>query len=175
MENIEEMKAIYRQIIGRTNNPIGAVAMLANIKGECNFNSKLVEKAKAGLWTDETYTKAVDDGTLTEEEFIKDKRGYGLCQWTWWERKKKLYEFCKKYKKSIGDRSTQVEFMLREIEKYTTPCLALKLPGYADLEKCTRVIMLKYEAPANQSEKSQMRRVNYAKQIYEELKKAGMI
>ncbi len=171
----EEAKAIYRQIIGRVNNPVGACAMLANIQSECAFNSKLVEKARRGEWTDETYTKAVDDGTMSREEFAKDKRGYGLCQWTWWERKAALYDFCKKYNKSIGDRSTQVEFMLREIVKYTTPCLALKCPGYNSLEKCTRIIMLKYEAPANQSEASQLRRVTHAKELWEDLQKEGLV
>ncbi len=59
--------------------------------------------------TDEEYTTAVDNGKYTN--FIKDKAGYGLAQWTYWSRKENLFDFCKRKNKSIGDINAQLDFL----------------------------------------------------------------
>ena len=45
-------------------------------------------KKKLGF-TDESYTEAVDNKTY--KNFIYDKAGYGLVQWTYWSLKRDLY------------------------------------------------------------------------------------
>ena len=159
------------------NNLIGVCALMGNIQAECSFRANDVEsaKSKAQGWSDESYTEAVDNGTYSADEFFHDKYGYGLCQLTWWERKKKLYDFCKSRNKSIGDLETQIDFICEEIKKYTTPYKALFTKDWGDLDKCTRTIMLKYEAPANQTETNQKKRVGYAQQIYNEYSKKNNI
>jgi hypothetical protein len=47
-------------------------------------------------FTDVTYTEAVDKGTYNN--FIHDKAGYGLAQWTWWSRKEALLNYAKQKK-----------------------------------------------------------------------------
>ena len=43
--------------------------------------------------TDEQYTAAVDNGTYTN--FVNDKYGYGIFQWTYWSRKQNLLNYAK--------------------------------------------------------------------------------
>jgi hypothetical protein len=47
-------------------------------------------------FTDVTYTEAVDKGIYNN--FIHDKAGYGLAQWTWWSRKEALLNYAKQKK-----------------------------------------------------------------------------
>ena len=63
--------------------------------------------------SDTQYTAAVDNGTYTN--FVYDSFGYGICQWTWWSRKKALLDFCKQKNKSVGDLTTQLEFFVKEL------------------------------------------------------------
>lgn len=165
----QNCQKIYEILMPLVRNPIGVCALLGNIKAESSFRANDVERAKSEKygWTDESYTEAVDNGTYTKEQFIKDKFGYGLVSWTWWQRKEKLYNFAKECEKSIGDLEMQVTFILKEIKKYNTPYYEL-FHG-TDLAKATRTIMLKYEAPANQTEANIQKRIKYAQDIYEEL------
>ena len=64
--------------------------------------------------TDSEYTKKVDNKTY--KNFIKDKAGYGLAQWTFWSRKEKLYNHAQKRKKSIGDLETQLSYLIEELK-----------------------------------------------------------
>ena len=64
--------------------------------------------------TDLEYTKKVDNKTY--KNFIKDKAGYGLAQWTFWSRKEKLYNHAQKRKKSIGDLETQLSYLIEELK-----------------------------------------------------------
>ncbi len=64
--------------------------------------------------TDSEYTKKVDNKTY--KNFIKDKAGYGLAQWTFWSRKEKLYNHAQKRKKSIGDLEMQLSYLIDELK-----------------------------------------------------------
>jgi hypothetical protein len=58
---------------------------------------------------DEEYTMLVDGGFYPD--FVKDKAGYGLAQWTFWSRKQALLDFAKSKGKSIGDLQMQLDFL----------------------------------------------------------------
>lgn len=75
-------------------------------------------------YTDEEYTKAVDNGKY--KNFIKDKAGYGLAQWTFWSRKQGLYNYAKAKGTSIGDLTMQLEFLMSELNGYPNLLLILK-------------------------------------------------
>ncbi|MBP3801386.1 MAG: hypothetical protein J6I85_05145 [Clostridia bacterium] len=68
---------------------------MGNMKAESALNSKNLQQSyerKLGF-TDDTYTEAVDKGTY--KNFIHDKAGYGLVQWTYWSLKEELYNYAK--------------------------------------------------------------------------------
>jgi len=75
--------------------------------------------------TDEEYTNKVNDGTYPN--FIQDKAGYGLAQWTYWSRKEKLLNFAKEYNVSIDNLDMQLDFLWKELnESYPTVVNVLK-------------------------------------------------
>ena len=79
-------------------NDFGIAGVLGNLFAESGLNSRNLQNTyekKFGM-TDQQYTDAVDNGTYTN--FIYDKAGYGLCQWTYWSRKQNLLNFAKERK-----------------------------------------------------------------------------
>lgn len=83
--------------------------------GYCNYKNYL-----AGFATDEKYTVSVDNGSYPRDSFVNDHAGYGLIQWTSSTRKANLYDFAKLRGKSIADIDMQLEFLLTEINGYST-------------------------------------------------------
>lgn len=63
--------------------------------------------------TDAEYTRLVDENAYPD--FVKDKAGYGLAQWTFWSRKQALLDFAKSKGKSIGDLQMQLDFLWKEL------------------------------------------------------------
>ena len=81
---------IYKELTKAGATSEGACAILGNIEAESRFVSKNVEDS-AKQFTDDSYTMQVDSGQYTN--FIFDGIGYGLAQWTYYTRKKKLLEY----------------------------------------------------------------------------------
>jgi hypothetical protein len=150
-------------------NDYGACGLLANIQAESNFKANNLQNTgnKKLNITDEKYTKMVDDGSYTKEEFRKDSQGYGLCQWTFHTRKLALYEYARKKGKSIGDELMQAEFLISEIKNYKEVWNVLCNAN--TLKEASDIVMLKFERPADQSVKAREKRCNMAIEIYNEL------
>lgn len=96
--------------------------------------------------TDEQYTEAVDNGTYLAEKFSHDSYGYGLCQWTYWSRKKGLLELAKKNNKSVADPYIQIDFLVKELKQYG---VYKKVVNSKDIRYVTEIVLLKIEKPAS--------------------------
>lgn len=118
---------IWNFLYAEIKNKFGTAGLMGNLQAESALNPKNLQNSfekKLGL-TDETYTKGVDKGTY--KNFIKDKAGYGLAQWTFWTRKQNLFNFMRKKKVSIGNLTGQLEFLMKELkESYPTVFKELK-------------------------------------------------
>lgn len=95
---------------------------------------------------DAQYTAAVDSGEY--DNFIYDKAGYGLAQWTFWSRKKALLEFARATKRSIGDAQMQLEFLLKELSQGYKKLLSV-LKSSNSVEECCEKFLLEFEKPAS--------------------------
>lgn len=96
---------------------------MANFEHESGFianNLENIFNESMGI-TDEEYTRRVDSGEYTLEQFISDHTvancgaGYGLAQWTWGDRKAGLYKYAKSKNVSIADEDMQIRYILGEI------------------------------------------------------------
>lgn len=126
---------------------VGAAALIGNMQAESALNPINVEDrmhSRLG-WTDEQYTKAVDNGSYTK--FATDAYGYGLYQLTYGPRKRNYLAFAKARGASIGDTATQVYFCIKELkEEYAG--LWNYLCGAPDLYIATQRICEEFERPA---------------------------
>ena len=138
-------KTIYDALVGGGLSAVGACALMGNMYCESTLKANIVEKRCT--MSDEDYTRAVDSGAITADQFMKDSFGYGLCQWTYWTRKKALLEYARAKGVSIGDEAMQCEFCVHEL-KTDYPDLYKTLCSIGDLYTDVALVCKDYERPA---------------------------
>ena len=157
-------KIIWDYFRSKGLNEYGTAGLMGNLYAESGLNPKNLQNVyekKLG-YTDETYTTAVDNGKY--KNFIKDSAGYGLAQWTYWSRKEGLFNFAKNKNKSIGDLTTQLEFLFTELNQSYKSLLQI-LKTTSSIKEASNGVLLQFERPADQSISVQNKRADYS-QIY---------
>ena len=140
--------------------------LVGNLYAESAMNPRNLQQSfekKLGM-TDDSYTAAVDKGTYAN--FVHDAAGYGLAQWTYWNRKKNLLNFAKSKGASIGDLDMQLEFLWQELQGYKG--VLKSLCEAKSVRKASDVVLTQFEKPTDQSEKVQERRASYAQKYYDQ-------
>ena len=148
-------------------NDFGVAGLMGNLYAESGLKSNNMEnqyQPKLGL-TDETYTRAVDNGIYTN--FVKDAVGYGLAQWTYWTRKQNLLEYAKKQNKSIGDLNMQLEFLIMELKQSYSNSVYNVLKEAKSVLEASNAVLLKFERPANTGASVQRTRASYGQKFYD--------
>ena len=98
-------------------------------------------------------------------DFVNDKAGYGLAQWTFWSRKEALLKFARDKGKSIGDLKMQLDFLWKELNTgYQAVMIVLK--NAKDVREASDAVLLWYERPADQSDAVQKKRAGYGQEYY---------
>lgn len=154
-------------------NDFGVAGLMGNLYAESGLKPNNMEnqyQSKLGF-TDETYTKAVDNGTYTN--FVKDAVGYGLAQWTYWTRKQNLLDYAKKQKKSIGDLNMQIEFLILELKQSYSTSVYKVLKEAKSILEASNAVLLKFERPANTGASVQSARASYGQKFYDKYAKGS--
>lgn len=155
----------YNFFMPRIKNLYGVSALAGNWRKECGFKANNLQNSfqkKLGH-TDESYTKAVDDGSY--KNFVRDGAGYGCAQWTYWSRKQGLLDYAKEKGVSIGDEEMQFEYAWKELSQgYKSVLSALKTAK--SVKEASYIVLTQYERPANQGEKEQAERTLYGEEFY---------
>lgn len=112
---------------------------------------------------DASYTAAVDNGSYTN--FTHDSAGYGLAQWTYWSRKQGLFQLCKSRGKSIGDLSTQLDFLYQELTTSYSQLLKI-LKATSSVEEASNLVVTQFERPADQSFDALKQRALYSQRYF---------
>ena len=146
-------------------NDFGVAGLMGNLLAESGLRPNNMEdqyQSKLG-YNDESYTRAVDNGTYTN--FVKDAVGYGLAQWTYWTRKQNLLNFARQNNKSIGDLDMQLCFLVKELKESYTNSVYNVLKKATSVLEASNAVLLNFERPANMSASVQATRARYG-QIY---------
>jgi len=155
-------------------NNYGVSGLMGNLLAESGLKPNNLQdtgNVKLGM-TDDEYTRAVDNGAYTKEQFIHDGFGYSLPQWTWHKRKKNYYEYAKSKNKSIGDLETSLEYLYKELtEGY--PSVLNTLKTATSVLEASNAVLLKFECPADQSISMQNKRASYGQSYYNKYAKNG--
>lgn len=147
-------------------NDFGIAGLMGNLYAESGLRPTNLQGTyeKTLKMSDTQYTAAVDNGSYTN--FVRDKAGYGLAQWTYWSLKQELLNYCKERKKSIGDGETQMEFLVHQLStSYKSVWTTLQTA--TSILEASNAVLLKFERPANQSEAVQNKRAQYGKVYYD--------
>ena len=139
------VRDIYYSLRAGGLSPAGACAIMGNMHAESVMMSNNVQdNCPLG---DADYTFNVEHGITSANQFIHDKYGYGLCQWTFYSRKEKLLNFAARMEKPISDEAMQVAFCLEEL-KSDYASLYAYLCTVENLKEATDKVCKVYEQPA---------------------------
>lgn len=162
-KTVEEQ--VYNFFMPKVGNAYGVCALMGNWQDESGFKPTNMQNCyeKRLGYTDESYTKAVDEGSYGN--FVHDGVGYGLVQWTFWSRKQGLLACAKKMGRSIGDMEVQLEFAWQELSTGYRGVLAIMMSAKS-VKEASDIILTQYEKPADQSEANKIQRAGYGEAFY---------
>lgn len=152
---------IYSQCLKLGMTPAGAAGATANILAESAGRPNNVED-RSGI-DDTAYTRDVDNRSY--RNFVNDRYGYGLCQWTAPARKQAFLDYAQGHGVSIGDASMQFQFLAREMRASYTYVWST-LTHTSDPHEAGYVMCKFFEIPAN-TEATAQARGKRAREIYD--------
>ena len=148
-------------------NDFGIAGLMGNLYAESGLRPcNLQNNARINM-TDAEYTAAVDAGTY--KNFVSDKAGYGLAQWTYSSRKQALLNFHKARNKSIGNLETQLDFLMEELATNYKSVLKV-LKEATSLMEASNKVLLDFENPADKSDVVKKERASFGKVYYDKYK-----
>ena len=162
----DPVKTIWLYLMSKIGNANGAAGLMGNLYAESGLKPNNLQNSynKKLNITDEEYTALVDGGNYPD--FIADKAGYGLAQWTFWSRKQALLDFAKDRGVSVGNLQMQLDFMWKELND-VHPAVLIVLKEAKTVREASDAVLLWYEKPADQSEKVQEKRAEYGQGYYD--------
>lgn len=158
---------IHSYLKAKGLNEYGIAGLMGNLFAESGLNPRNLQNSyetSLGM-NDNAYVTAVDNGTYTN--FVWDKAGFGIAQWTYWSRKQALLDFAKSVGKSIGDLLMQLDFLWKELSESYPGVVSVLLSATSVLE-ASNAVLLNYEKPANQSASVQKKRAEYGQMYYDQ-------
>jgi len=152
-------------------NPYGVAGLIGNLYAESGLMPDALESTgrKALGMTGAEYTRAVDNGTY--QNFVSDGYGYGLAQWTYYQHKQQLLDFARARKKSIGDLELQKDFLLEDMKRFSSVLHVLQRS--TTVKQASDDVMLRYEKPADTSDKAKERRAGLGQEVFDRQFKEG--
>lgn len=149
-------------------NDYACAGLMGNLSAESNLNPHNLQNTyeRSLGFTDDEYVHAIDNGTYTKDQFVYDQAGAFLAQWTYWSRKKALYEYAKSKGTSIGDLTMQLEFLYQELSTSYKGVLST-LKNATSILEASNAVLLDFERPADQSVAVQQKRESFGKKYYD--------
>lgn len=146
----EEERMIWDFLLDKIGNPYGAAGLMGNLYSESALCSTNLEQKYETLLghTDESYTLAVD--LEIYKNFVIDRAGYGLAQWTYPSRKQRLADFARETgAASIGDLNMQLDFLCEEL-RTCYPKVFQALREATSVRQASDIILTEFEKPNDQ-------------------------
>ena len=164
IETIKSVEDMYKFFV--SNGMTSEGALLGNIQSESGFKSNNLQNSyeRALGLDDVTYTVAVDNGAYGN--FVQDKAGYGLCQWTFWNRKQNLLNYAKLRGASIGSMTMQCEFLINEL-KTSYRSVWNVLTTTKSVKEASDYVLTQFEKPARQDDTVKQARFANSNRLYE--------
>ena len=162
---------VWSRLSSIINNNNGLAAIMGNLYSESFIVPYIVQGNISYPFSYSiTYTDNVNNGTISENDFVyngPNGGGYGLAQWTYKTRKQGLYDMWRKSSyTSIGDIDLACDYLIHELQNNFTNVLSY-LNSNATLFDKTKYVLQNFENPSNQSIGVQNLRYDRAYAIYE--------
>ncbi|MBQ9346952.1 MAG: N-acetylmuramoyl-L-alanine amidase [Oscillibacter sp.] len=159
-------KTIWDYLRGKGLSNYAAAGVMGNLYAESSLRANNLQDSyeKRLELTDVEYTESVDSGAY--DNFVNDKAGYGLAQWTWWSRKQGLLSLAKDTGRSIGDITLQLDFLWKELQS-DYPSVLTALSVASSVLDASNAFLFQFERPADQGDAVQKKRAGFGQVYYD--------
>ena len=107
---------IYSVLRGAGLTRAGALGLMGNWDCESNLEAGRVQGDFSPYRTgSKLYVSQITSGVISKEQFMKDAKGFGLAQWTYFTRKGNLYNYWRNSGVALDDAEMQTRFALYEL------------------------------------------------------------
>lgn len=164
---------IWHGLLEEIGNEYGVAALMGNLQAESGLCPYRLQGDFSDGWvTSIDYTEKVDNGTISEYDFVHNGPnggGYGLAQWTFYTRKQGLYDMYKSggYD-SIGNVYLAIKYLIYELN-HSYPTVLNTLKNATSIRVASDCVLHDFENPANQSESVEILRCQLGTTLYQEL------
>ena len=143
-------QTIFERLRKAGCTPTGSLALMGNWQCESGLESCRVQgDFQSDRLKSKDYASRIDNGRVSDEEWCRDGKGWGLAQWTFYTRKAALLQFCRRRGVPVANEAAQVDFAISELQtQYKAVWEDLTTCGEEDLYKVVELVCVKYEAPA---------------------------
>lgn len=159
-------KIIWDFLKSKKFTDAGCAGLMGNLYAESGLipnNTQSSYEKKLGM-NDTTYTVAVDSGKY--KNFIDDRVGYGLAQWTYPTRKANLLKYAQSQGKSIAELTMQLNFLYIELTT-SFPQLVKILETTTSVVEASNAVLLQFERPASKDlDSTKNKRASYGQKYY---------
>lgn len=163
----DEQRSIWQYWIQQGLTKEGTAGLMGNLEQESGNHSVRVQGDFTPPYQkSQEYTNGVDNGSYSDSNFVNDKKGYGLAQWTFSGRKQGLLDAARANGKSIGDLGTQLAYLNHELNtKY--PGVLNTLKTASDIKTASNAVLHDFEAPKDQSATVENQRASLGQGYYD--------
>lgn len=161
-------RRIWDGLITDIGNEFGVAGVMGNLRAESALIPYRVQGDFTQGYTDSLeYTAKVDNGTISKNDFIYAETGYGLAQWTYYTKKRALYEMKESMSVSIGSVELGIAYLLHEL-KNDYPGVYSTLKNAKSVREASDKFLHDFEAPADQSVSVEEQRAAFGTEFYNE-------
>lgn len=163
-------QTIWNYFINKIGNPYGVAGLMGNLFAESGLYPNNLQNSfnnSLGM-TDEEYTRSVNSGAYTANQFINDEAGYGIAQWTYYTRKEGMYEYFQSGTYTgIDDIYLQMDFLWYELN-WSFSSVLQTLKNAKSIREASDSVLHDFEDPADQSTSVEVKREEYSIGYYED-------
>lgn len=159
-------QAIWSRLMADIQNEYGVAGLMGNLVAESDLCPyRVYGDYSTGYIDSLNYAIKVDDGVISESEFVNSGKAFGLAQWYYPTRKQGLYNMAKSKGKFIGSVEVTVDFLLQELKTdYLSTYAVLKTTS--DIKQASDYVLHNFEKPEDMSESVEVQRYNFGTEIY---------
>ena len=154
MADNKNSKYIWDYFLPKIGNEYGVAGLIGNLDHESGLNPDRVQGDIPYSNYSKEYTAAVDNGTISEYDFVHNGPnggGYGLAQWTFPTRKQALYNlYITGAYSSIGSMELACDYLWRELQNSYAGVLSV-LKNAKSVREASDKVLHDFESPADQS------------------------
>lgn len=162
---------IWDRLMQEIDNEYGVAGLMGNLLAESGLLPyRLQGDFLSGYSVSLTYTQNVDNGIITEYDFVNNGPnggGYGLAQWTFYTRKQALYNMKTAMNVSIGSIDLALSYLIYELNN-TYPTVLNTLRNSTSIRIASDIVLHDFENPEDQSQSVEEYRESLGNSIYTE-------